>query len=144
MKKELINLRSVKDVKRKLVEIFDKEGLVISENDVRELSSDKEIVEMINEVYVNKKLWQFMQYPVLNDLKEHKEIIPAVIQIMKIADHPVREILMRDNPSMTADHIVWYLQSMWRKKDKRNWLRKGIIMGIVGIIVFIIGYLLYK
>ena len=127
-----------------IIDIFDSQGLIVDKEDVT-LNNEKEDIEsMIKDAYINKKLYQFLQYPNIPDLKESIEIIPAVIQIMKLKDHPVRAQLMKESPKMTADQIIWYMESIYRKGNKvSHWKRKCLIMFIIAAVVVFIGYIIY-
>lgn len=105
---------------------------------------DKELAGRIDEVYKNKKVIQFSDYPVVTDLLESPEIAQDIINELRKPGNTMNEVLLRENQRMTTESIINYIEWIIKNQKKSIWSNKWVITLIAALIILLLSFVIFK
>lgn len=106
--------------------------------------NDKELKTRINDIYTNRKVIQFSAYPVVTDLIANPEIAQDIIDELKKPGNDMKEVLLKENPGMTIESIINYIEAIISYNKRSIWSNKWVIVFVVALIVLAISFIVYR
>ena len=131
--------------KEKALELFKSIGIIMTPSELEKMAK-MEVTSIIDEAYKQRKLKQFLEYPILSNIKDNVEIARDVIRAIRDKENPLCSILLKDNPKISQETLVNYIERMILedKEAKENSRMVYIALPFIGFIVAFIAFLIYK
>eukprot|EP00826_Nyctotherus_ovalis_P053036 TRINITY_DN6827_c0_g1_i2.p1 TRINITY_DN6827_c0_g1~~TRINITY_DN6827_c0_g1_i2.p1 ORF type:complete len:176 (-),score=51.87 TRINITY_DN6827_c0_g1_i2:155-682(-) len=127
---------------------FKDQGIILSKDELFIMESSyknsKELKNRIDDVYTNKKVAQFSAYPVVTDLIVNPEIAQDIIDELKKPGNDMKEILLKENPGMTIESIINYIEAIIRHNKKSIWNNGWLICFVAALVVLAISFIIYR
>ena len=130
--KKKISESSTKDLKK----FFEDRGIVLKEEEVKEYN--------IESMYKNRKITQFIENPILTDLKDNTDIIPNIITLLRTPNNPKRQLMLEAEKGMSVEEIIRYIDSMSKPVKKSVWNNKWLVMCLLTIIMVAIALAIHR
>lgn len=132
-------------VASKIKELFENQGIVLTKNDIEIIQNNhKELKEKINDIYKNKKIIQFIAYPIITDLYSNQDIVPDILVMLRKPDNKLTKTLLKDNPGMTLEEIISYIERIEDNKPKSFFMNKCVACLIMLLIMIVVAFLTFK
>ncbi len=100
----------------------------------------------IDECFAQRKLKQFVKYPVVTDLNQNLDMISGVLEMLADREHPLSKTLLKESPGMTHEQIVTYIAGIRARAGQQAGLfsKNTIIFFLAAVLVAVAAFFLYR